>query len=225
MQKILILIALSLITVGCNRAIMEFDPVSVSTITDPTVPEFVDNMRFHNQAIAARLLPGDSMFATSVAANSRQDAAPVVFPALPARNQAEITNFIAKRNTFVKDLEAWHKKLTSNPPRRSDILNSIGVCADHLHATQAGRKVLLVMSDMQDNVTRGRSFSISLENIDVVVLFAYPPSRKPGDYEAFREGLTHMFQKGHPRSLRILFPTDAASFDANAYLNGLRREK
>jgi hypothetical protein len=223
MKTSLIIVIVALLAGACAVSHDAVPSIALASISDPTVPLFVDNMRELDKSIAIRLLPGDSMFVTSIAANSRQDAAPISFPARQARNQAETGEFINARNTFVKNLEQWHGKLIDKPPTHSDIFDSIALGADHLHSGPTPRKVLIAMSDMQDNVTRGRLFTSSLENIDVLVLFAYPHSQAPADYEPFRQALTKIFQKGRPRSLRILFPTEAVGFNVIAYLGEIRR--
>ncbi len=229
LRTILVAVAAALSLASCGPVEPSNNMLAITTITDPTVPQYVDTMREIDKKIAARLLPGDSMFVTSVAANSRQDTAPLLFPARPARNQAETANFLTARESFVKSVDDWHTRLVVKPPTRSDIFPAIAVGADQLHSSgrmnglDSPHKIEIIMSDMQDNITRGRAFTTSLDGIDLLVLFAFPPSQAPADYEPFRQQLTRTLQASHPRSLRILFPSEALAFNITDYLAESRR--
>ncbi len=182
------------------------------------------------EKILPKLLPGDAFYISSISRNSLQTAQPISLELPPARNIKEKQTFLTQRGNATKRVGDWFDAIGDNPPCAntktlcSDIFGSITASANFLIKSKASRKVLFAFTDGQDNITRAGSFpSKAFQNIDVVVLYAFPVSRFPKDYEPFRERLLDVFSTGTPRSVQVLFPVEARSFDFEKYVNEIRR--
>jgi hypothetical protein len=224
-----------------SRAGRNEKPISLTIVVDPTtevsssdgpdkVP-FLDQTRMivHDRLVS-KLRPDDDLSCVAVTANSSQfsDAMVLEFPS--GRTTGEQAKFLEFRKQAEKRVENWFVALRDAPPCKdptklcSDIYGSMLLAASSLRRSPEKQKLMIVFSDFQENI-RGPS-SIpegSFEGIDVVALFAFPRSRKPNEYEPFRQALIRTLQKGNPRSIRVLFPAESPTFNLEEALGQLRR--
>jgi hypothetical protein len=179
--------------------------------------------------IVAKLQPSDVLHLSSVSRNSLQTVTPLSCELPTARNNKERQRFLAARENAKQKVEKWFEITGNNPPCPnsktlcSDIFNSV-LASAHFLKSKPARKVLFAFSDMQDNITRIKSFPPdAFRDIDIVILYAFPISKSPKDYEPFRQHLLETFKTGNPRSVRVLFPTEARTFNFEEFMTEIRR--
>ena len=207
-----------------------FDP---TTVIDTTTEEFLGEVKpIVANSIAAKMQPADAFSLFAVSANSFQTIEPISIQLPLARNRNEQNLFLNKRNELYQKVGVWFDNIKANPPCHhqktpcSDIYSSILIAAQSLRESKTSRQVLWVFSDMQENITHIQKLpKDSLQNIEVVILFAFPQSKNPKDYEPFRQQLTNIFETAKPRSLKIHFPSEARVFDFQKFIDVLRREQ
>lgn len=182
------------------------------------------------EKIVAKLLPSDVFYISSVSHNSQQTSVPISFELPSGRNNKEKQKFLSVRENNKQKVGEWFETVGNNPPCPnnktlcSDIFSSVTASARFLQKSKNSRKALLIFSDLQDNITRVKSFPPeTLQDIDVIILYAFPISKSPKDYEPFRQCLLEIFKTGNPRSVRVLFPTEARSFNFEEFMTEMRR--
>lgn len=193
---------------------------------------FRDEAKFATlQRVVAKLQPSDMFYLTSVTKNSLQTSVPLSFELPTARNNKESRRFLSARESELKRVGDWFEIIGNNPPCPnstiycSDVFSSVTASARFLQKSNGSRKVLFVLSDMQDNITRAKCFPPdTFRDTHVVILYAFPTSQSPKDYEPFRQCLLEIFKTGNPRSVRILFPTEARAFNFEDFMTEVRRD-
>jgi hypothetical protein len=232
-----------LTTAAClsTRAGRNEKPISLAIVVDPTtdvssshgtdkVP-FLDQTRMlvHDR-IVSKLRPGDDLSCVGVTANSSHFSDVIVLQFPSARTTGEQGKFLEFRKQAEKGVENWFVALRDAPPCKdptklcSDIYGSMLLAASSLRRSAEKQKLMIAFSDFQENIRGPSSISEgSFEGIDIVALFAFPKSRKPHDYEPFRQALIKTLRKGNPRSIRVLFPAESPTFNLEEALRELRR--
>jgi len=227
-----ILGTIALFTCACRNAQVVEESLSAAVVVDPTTvlegSSFLQDANGRvRQLIDSCVLPDDSFLLFSVASNSNQQASSLNLDFPTARNLAEKKRFIEFRAESSSKADGWFAQLKPcGDPREecSDIYSSISAAAQALKRTDSERKLLLVLSDMQENVREYRSLPPeSLRGIDVVVLYAFPKSRNPGDYEEHRRSIMDLMLTGRPSTVVILFPAEASAFDLASEIKKIRR--
>ena len=117
-------------------------------------------------AVLARLNPGDSFAVARIdtASFTEKDiVAKVTFDERPSVANQQKRAFLARINHFVK---------TVKPSRYTDITGGILQASEYLNEKNAGRKTILVFSDLKEDLKKGyiRNFDLVLDKVEVVAL-------------------------------------------------------
>ncbi len=217
--------------------------VAIAVVFDPTteldmnsVPgagntSFQDQIRSTvRDRIVSKLQPNDDLACVSVTDNAPQVSNTLLFDLPPDRTSKEKKKFLESREQAKITVDKWFETLRDSPPCKdprkpcSDIWGAMLLAADALRRSDNKGKLMIVFSDMQENIRKSSSLPpASLANIDVVVLFAFPRSKRPTDYEPFRLELLKVVNTANPRSARVLFPAEAPTFNYEEAVGELRR--
>lgn len=121
--------------------------------------------RIVNSGILPSLLPGDSLFLIAIDSDSYDEdnlKASVTLDPRPSRANAQKLGFARQMESFVE---------TAERSQFTDISGAIMLCGDYLEGTGAGTEVILVFSDLQEELPPGvnREFPADeLDGVDVV---------------------------------------------------------
>jgi hypothetical protein len=250
MRRLIFVAALLILCAACEPVTPPPDrraSVSTSIVIDPTVElepvlapsaddsrhVFVKDCRsIVIDHILPHVVPGDVVHLTSISQNSAHGGQPVRLAFPRARNNRERQAFIGLRGSSIEQVGSWFGGIAEHLPcvdpktPCSDVFSAVRTAAGLLSQDRTERKVLVILSDGQDTTAAQRTAfaANAFQGIDIVVLYAFPPSRRPADYEPYRMQLINTLAAGHPRSIRVLLPTEARSFDLAAFIDQLRRE-
>lgn len=195
--------------------------VAVATANDfsPSF-EYVSEAEQANIKIASLLQPLDSLWVGAITDNSLKKVEPLVFLARKARTPNELNAFIEARKMLANKIHTWFDSVRATRHPKSDVFSAIRTAVAELKLSSAEKRVLLVFSDMNDNITR--KCELDLEGIDVCLLYVYPGGRSVSAYDAYAKRIKECISSGHPLSLEVKFPVQAQSFDVSAFISLLR---
>lgn len=132
------------------------------------------------------LLPGDSLFLITIDSNSYDEndlKAKLTLDYRPSEANKQKLVFANKLDDFARD------------PARSthtDISGAMMLCSDYLKKTQAGTQIILIFSDMQEELPPGvkREFNKDeFKNMDIAALNVIKLNKDSSDPTVFRERL------------------------------------
>ena len=117
-------------------------------------------------AVLTKLNPGDSFAVARIDTGSFSEkdiVAKVTFDERPSVANQQKRAFLAEINRFVK---------TVKPARYTDITGGILQASEYLSEKNAGKKVILVFSDLKEELKKGyiRNFALVLDKVEIVAL-------------------------------------------------------
>ena len=117
-------------------------------------------------AVLAKLNPGDSFAVARIDTGSFSEkdiVAKVTFDERPSVANQQKRAFLARINRFVKKVK---------PSRYTDITGGILQASEYLNEKNAGSKVILVFSDLKEELKKGyiRDFDLVLDKVEIVAL-------------------------------------------------------
>lgn len=136
--------------------------------------------------VLSSLLPGDSLFLITIDSNSYNDKdlkAKLTLDYRPSEANKQKLAFSNKLDEFAND------------PARSqytDVSGAMMLCGDYLKKTQAGTQIMLIFSDMREELPPGvkRKFDEDeFKNIDILALNVIKLNKDSNDPTIFRERL------------------------------------
>ncbi|HKX27904.1 MAG TPA: hypothetical protein VJ302_09445 [Blastocatellia bacterium] len=204
-------------------------PATVKTaVATATLVDGSESFRYLDEALqgvtglAKTLQPDDSLWLGAISANSAQLIDPVYFRPFRAETIDEIKAYLEKRRRLQSEIDHWFTKVKESKQSSSDVCSAMHSAIYALHQAPATRKLLLVYSDFNDNVTRECNFSLT--GIEVRLLYVYPADRNPRKYREYAAHVKELIEVGHPASLEVLFPVQAKTFDPEKFISVLRGE-
>lgn len=134
--------------------------------TSGTYADEIDKARQIIYYTLSKLDPGDSFAIARIDTGSFSEkdiVAKVTFDGRPSTANGQKRQFQEEVNQFVKDVK---------PSRFTDISGGLLQAIEYLNEKQPGRKVILIFSDLKEDLPEGyvRDFAISFDNVDVVAL-------------------------------------------------------
>ncbi|MDH5634126.1 MAG: VWA domain-containing protein [Gammaproteobacteria bacterium] len=137
--------------------------------TSGTYASEVDKAERVISFLLGKLNPGDSLAVAQVKSRSFSEkdiVAKVTFDKTPSKATAQKRAFREKINIFAKKVKS------SRGSAFTDITGAMIQAAEFLNETGAGNKMILVFSDMQEELGKGtvRNFPIDMSGIEVVAL-------------------------------------------------------
>ncbi len=137
-------------TSGCSDGAEYAQAVCVLTDTSGTYADQTQQMRRTiRQALLPRMLPGDSLILVRIDANSyEQDNVEGV---LTLDRRRSVAN--TQKLQLAKKLMATKKH--QRRARHTDISGGMMLCGEYLAETNAGQRVIVVFSDMKEELPRG----------------------------------------------------------------------
>ena len=117
-------------------------------------------------AVLTKLNPGDSFAVARIDTGSFSEkdiVAKVTFDERPSVANQQKRAFLARINRFVKKVK---------PSRYTDITGGILQASEYLNEKNAGSKVILVFSDLKEELKKGyiRDFDLVLDKVEIVAL-------------------------------------------------------
>jgi len=167
-SRFVLLACLFLVTLtGCVDKKSQARGVYMLVDTSGTYTKQLKNARNVVNYLLGTLNPGDSFAVARVKSRSfteKDIIAKVTFDKVPSRMNAQKTQFKDKFDAFTKTM----KKGSAH----TDITGGIIQGAEYLNEAGAGRKMIVIFSDMQEELDKKtiRNFPIKLTNIKFVAL-------------------------------------------------------
>jgi hypothetical protein len=151
---------------GCSESAPQSRAVYMLLDTSGTYTEQLDKAQKIVKFVLAKLTAGDSFALAridSASFNEKDIIAKVTFDLRPTRATAEKRAFIQTVDRFAK---------TVRGSSHTDITGGMLQAIDYLHETRAGKKYILVFSDLEEDVRAGqiRDFPITFGGIRVIAL-------------------------------------------------------
>lgn len=117
-------------------------------------------------AVLARLNPGDSFAVARIDTGSFSEkdiVAKITFDERPSVANQQKRDFVKKINRFVKKVR---------PAAYTDITGGILQASEYLNEKDPGSKVILVFSDLKEDLKKGyiRNFPLALDRVEIVAL-------------------------------------------------------
>ena len=162
------LIPLLFLIAGCSGQEPPNRTVGVYMLLDTsgTYSEEIEKARQIIYYTLSKLDPGDSFAIARIDTGSFSEKdiiAKVTFDGRPSTANGQKRRFQETVNEFVKDV---------TPSRFTDISGGLLQAIEYLNEKAPGRKVILIFSDLKEDLPEGyvRDFAISFDNVDVVAL-------------------------------------------------------
>lgn len=161
-----ILIGTLLILSGCSDTTSHSKAVYMLLDTSGTYTRELDKAAAIINYLLGTLQPGDSLAVARIDTGSFSEKDIVqktTFDGRPSVSNRQKREFKANIDKFVKEVKG---------AAYTDITGGILQAADFLYETGSGRKVILVFSDMEEELAKGyvRDIPLQLEGIEVVAL-------------------------------------------------------
>jgi len=168
MKKIIALtvIAASLVLTGCSDPTPRNRGVFMLIDTSGTYTQELSKAQQIINAVLTKLNPGDSFAVARIDTGSFSEkdiVAKVTFDERPSVANQQKRAFLAEIKRFVK---------TVKPARYTDITGGILQASEYLSEKNAGKKVILVFSDLKEELKKGyiRNFALVLDKVEIVAL-------------------------------------------------------
>ncbi len=151
---------------GSSEPVNRTSGVYLLLDTSGTYSEEIDKARQIIYYTLSKLDPGDSFAIARIDTGSFSEKdiiAKVTFDGRPSTANGQKRRFQETVNEFVKDV---------TPSRFTDISGGLLQAIEYLNEKAPGRKVILIFSDLKEDLPEGyvRDFAISFDNVDVVAL-------------------------------------------------------
>jgi hypothetical protein len=160
------LIGLLLLIVGCSDTTSHSKAVYMLLDTSGTYTRELDKAAAIINYLLGTLQPGDSLAVARIDTGSFSEkdiVQKMTFDGRPSVSNQQKREFKQNIDTFVKEVKG---------APYTDITGGILQAAEFLYETDSGRKVILVFSDMEEELAKGyvRDIPLQLEGIEVVAL-------------------------------------------------------
>jgi hypothetical protein len=160
------LIGFLLLIVGCTDTTSHSKAVYMLLDTSGTYTRELDKAAAIINYMLGTLQPGDSLAVARIDTGSFSEKDIIqktTFDGRPSVSNQQKREFKANIDTFVKEVKG---------APYTDITGGILQAAEFLYETRSGRKVILVFSDMEEELAKGyvRDIPLQLEGIEVVAL-------------------------------------------------------
>ncbi len=151
---------------GSSEPVNRTSGVYLLLDTSGTYSEEIDKARQIIYYTLSKLEPGDSFAIARIDTGSFSEKdiiAKVTFDGRPSTANGQKRRFQETVNEFVKNV---------TPSRFTDISGCLLQAIEYLNEKAPGRKVILIFSDLKEDLPEGyvRDFAISFDNVDVVAL-------------------------------------------------------
>ena len=151
---------------GCSEPVPRNRGVFMLIDTSGTYTRELSKAQQIISAVLTRLNPGDSFAVARIDTGSFSEkdiVAKVTFDERPSVANQQKRAFLAKINRFVKKVK---------PAAYTDITGGILQAAEYLSEKNAGKKVILVFSDLKEELKKGyiRNFALVLDKVEIVAL-------------------------------------------------------
>jgi len=166
MKKLILLFAvLPLLVSGCTDTTSHSKAVYMLLDTSGTYTRELDKAAAIINYLLGTLQPGDSLAVARIDTGSFSEkdiVQKMTFDGRPSVSNQQKRDFKQGIDTFVKEVKGPY----------TDITGGILQAAEYLYETGAGRKVVLVFSDMEEELAEGyvRNIPLQLQGIEVVAL-------------------------------------------------------
>ena len=160
------LIGLLLLVVGCSDTTSHSKAVYMLLDTSGTYTQELDKAAAIINYMLGTLQPGDSLAVARIDTGSFSEKDIIqktTFDGRPSVSNQQKREFKSNIDKFVKEVKG---------APYTDITGGILQAAEFLYETGSGRKVILVFSDMEEELAKGyvRDIPLQLEGIEVVAL-------------------------------------------------------
>ncbi len=160
------LIGLLLLIVGCSDTTSHSKAVYMLLDTSGTYTRELDKATAIINYLLGTLQPGDSLAVARIDTGSFSEkdiVQKMTFDGRPSVSNQQKREFKQNIDTFVKEVKG---------AEYTDITGGILQAAEFLYETGSGRKVILVFSDMEEDLAKGyvRDIPLQLEGIEIVAL-------------------------------------------------------
>ena len=167
MKKLILLLAvLPLLVGGCTDTTSHSKAVYMLLDTSGTYTRELDKAAAIINYLLGTLQPGDSLAVARIDTGSFSEkdiVQKMTFDGRPSVSNQQKRDFKQSIDTFVKEVKG---------APYTDITGGILQAAEYLYETGAGRKVVLVFSDMEEELAAGyvRDIPLQLQGIEIVAL-------------------------------------------------------
>ncbi|PLX98292.1 MAG: hypothetical protein C0623_13290 [Desulfuromonas sp.] len=167
MKKLLLLLSLSILLIsGCSDTTSHSKSVYMLLDTSGTYTRELDKAAVIINYLLGTLQPGDSLAVARIDTGSFSEkdiVQKMTFDGRPSVSNQQKRDFKENIDTFVKTVKG---------APYTDITGGLLQAAESLYETGAGRKVILVFSDMEEELAKGyvRDIPLQLQGIEVVAL-------------------------------------------------------
>ena len=160
------LIGILLLVVGCSDTTSHSKSVYMLLDTSGTYTQELDKAASIINYLLGTLQPGDSLAVARIDTGSFSEKDIVqktTFDGRPSVSNQQKREFKANIDKFVKEVKG---------APYTDITGGLLQAAEFLYETGSGRKIILVFSDMEEELAKGyvRDIPLQLEGIEVVAL-------------------------------------------------------
>lgn len=160
------IIGLLLLVVGCTDTTSHSKAVYMLLDTSGTYTQELDKAAAIINYMLGTLQPGDSLAVARIDTGSFSEKdiiQKMTFDGRPSVSNQQKREFKQSIDTFVKEVKG---------APYTDITGGILQAAEFLYETGSGRKVILIFSDMEEELAKGyvRDIPLQLEGIEVVAL-------------------------------------------------------
>ena len=161
-----ILMGVLLLAVGCSDTTSHSKAVYMLLDTSGTYTQELDKAAAIINYMLGTLQPGDSLAVARIDTGSFSEKDIIqktTFDGRPSVSNQQKREFKQKIDTFIKEVKG---------APYTDITGGILQAAEFLYETGSGRKVILIFSDMEEELAKGyvRDIPLQLEGIEVVAL-------------------------------------------------------
>lgn len=167
MKKLsLILLGLALVSGGCTDTSSHSKAVYMLLDTSGTYTRELDKASSIINYLLGTLQPGDSLAVARIDTGSFSEKD--IVEKMTFDGRPSVSN--QQKRDFKENIDEFVKTVKGAP--YTDITGGILQAAEYLYETGAGRKVILIFSDMEEELAKGyvRDIPLQLEGIEVVAL-------------------------------------------------------
>jgi hypothetical protein len=186
-NRLLISIVFAFTAVGCtdNKA-YETAYCALADISGTYAQEKDSVARIIKAGILPEMIPGDSIFLIKIDSNSYSEEnlqRKLVLDYKPSETNAQKMTFATTLDEFASD---------PTESQNTDISGAMMLCSDYLKETKAGTQVMIIFSDMQEDLPKGvvRNFSeAEFNGIDIAAMNIIKLSADSSNPEVYRNRL------------------------------------
>ncbi len=191
--KVLLPLSMVLMIASCSdNKPYETSYCALADISGTYAAEKSNVVKIVKAGVVPQMVPGDSLFFVTIDSNSYAEDNLVTKLTLDYRPSKANSQKIALAKTLDDFAEG---KARSN---QTDISGALMLCSDFLKATKAGTQIMLVFSDMKEELPKGviRKFeSNEFDGINIAAMNVIKLSRDSSNPEVYRSRLKQWHEK------------------------------